>query len=117
MSKQNVRTPAVSSHTPLSTLPSTSTRISLPSASKNAFFFQAEDGIRGLTETGVQTCALPICTVPSPGPRLVTLRCRFDFVFSLEPPDLRACAAMLSGLEVAEAQGWRPVAQIGRAHV
>src|SRR5256886_3349886 len=25
------------------------------------FFFQAEDGIRFLTVTGVQTCALPIC--------------------------------------------------------
>src|SRR6266403_1540092 len=25
------------------------------------FFFQAEDGIRGLYVTGVQTCALPIC--------------------------------------------------------
>src|SRR3990167_5225936 len=24
-------------------------------------FFQAEDGIRDLTVTGVQTCALPIC--------------------------------------------------------
>src|SRR5207248_7369869 len=24
-------------------------------------FFQAEDGIRGRTVTGVQTCALPIC--------------------------------------------------------
>src|SRR3989475_10804815 len=29
------------------------------------FFFQAEDGIRDLTVTGVQTCALPICFVPS----------------------------------------------------
>src|SRR2546430_13112614 len=32
------------------------------------FFFQAEDGIRDLTVTGVQTCALPIysaLTVPS----------------------------------------------------
>src|SRR2546430_8159902 len=30
------------------------------------FFFQAEDGIRDLTVTGVQTCALPICsTYPS----------------------------------------------------
>src|SRR2546427_7789080 len=31
------------------------------------FFFQAEDGIRDLTVTGVQTCALPIwwlCPVP-----------------------------------------------------
>src|SRR2546428_589547 len=25
------------------------------------FFFPAEDGIRGLIVTGVQTCALPIC--------------------------------------------------------
>src|SRR5256886_2919326 len=27
-----------------------------------SFFFQAEDGIRDLTVTGVQTCALPICS-------------------------------------------------------
>src|SRR2546430_7230689 len=27
------------------------------------FFFQAEDGIRDLTVTGVQTCALPICVL------------------------------------------------------
>src|SRR5204863_5683839 len=26
------------------------------------FFFQAEDGIRALYVTGVQTCALPICS-------------------------------------------------------
>src|SRR5256886_15291632 len=31
------------------------------------FFFQAEDGIRDLTVTGVQTCALPICARSSPG--------------------------------------------------
>src|SRR3989475_9085131 len=34
------------------------------------FFFQAEDGIRDLTMTGVQTCALPIsarcCRLPQP---------------------------------------------------
>src|SRR2546430_10040097 len=29
------------------------------------FFFQAEDGIRDLTVTGVQTCALPICFIDS----------------------------------------------------
>src|SRR2546430_12585287 len=29
-------------------------------ASRRLFFFQAEDGIRDLTVTGVQTCALPI---------------------------------------------------------
>ena len=30
-------------------------------------FFQAEDGIRDLTVTGVQTCALPICLRRSAG--------------------------------------------------
>src|SRR2546427_4329754 len=29
------------------------------------FFFQAEDGIRDLTVTGVQTCALPILSRPA----------------------------------------------------
>src|SRR3712207_9460424 len=28
------------------------------------FFFQAEDGIRDIGVTGVQTCALPICRAP-----------------------------------------------------
>src|SRR3712207_7005282 len=28
------------------------------------FFFQAEDGIRDIGVTGVQTCALPICSRP-----------------------------------------------------
>ena len=28
------------------------------------FFFQAEDGIRDIGVTGVQTCALPICIYP-----------------------------------------------------
>src|SRR5580700_11259577 len=31
------------------------------------FFFQAEDGIRDLYVTGVQTCALPICHVGGRG--------------------------------------------------
>src|SRR5256886_5583926 len=31
------------------------------------FFFQAEDGIRDLTVTGVQTCALPISPERRPG--------------------------------------------------
>src|SRR5256886_8311135 len=32
------------------------------------FFFQAEDGIRDLTVTGVQTCALPILPQPIRAP-------------------------------------------------
>src|SRR2546427_7437878 len=34
------------------------------------FFFQAEDGIRDLTVTGVQTCALPIYEVGPVGPEV-----------------------------------------------
>src|SRR2546421_4430819 len=33
------------------------------------FFFQAEDGIRDLIVTGVQTCALPISCRPTPPPQ------------------------------------------------
>src|SRR2546429_165283 len=32
--------------------------------SSSFFFFQAEDGIRDVAVTGVQTCALPICLIP-----------------------------------------------------
>src|SRR5205085_4197974 len=35
-------------------------RVWVSSGSLCCFFFQAEDGIRALTVTGVQTCALPI---------------------------------------------------------
>src|SRR6266576_3422567 len=36
------------------------------------FFFQAEDGIRDLYVTGVQTCALPIWQQTRPGRRAVS---------------------------------------------
>src|SRR2546430_13711184 len=36
------------------------TRVGMPGFSYLRVFFQAEDGIRDLTVTGVQTCALPI---------------------------------------------------------
>src|SRR3712207_8666334 len=36
----------------------------------NVFFFQAEDGIRDIGVTGVQTCALPICRDPAPQRRV-----------------------------------------------
>src|SRR5688572_28893295 len=36
------------------------------------FFFQAEDGIRDLTGTGVQTCALPIFAQSKRGARAVS---------------------------------------------
>src|SRR3990167_1138686 len=48
------------------------------------FFFQAEDGIRDLTVTGVQTCALPILAVT-----LGAQRCEFykdvDGIYTKDP--------------------------------
>src|SRR5205085_7735472 len=52
-----------------------------------AFFcFQAEDGIRGLTVTGVQTCALPISAAAR---RLVRLRDVHDVLAGLPSPSVR----------------------------
>src|SRR2546429_7242391 len=39
--------------------------MSTPRARCCLFFFQAEDGIRDVAVTGVQTCALPICARPA----------------------------------------------------
>src|SRR2546429_3734796 len=38
------------------------------------FFFQAEDGIRDVAVTGVQTCALPICCASGSANSLALLR-------------------------------------------
>src|SRR5206468_7353634 len=37
---------------------------------EECFFFQAEDGIRDLIVTGVQTCALPISIIAAPDGRV-----------------------------------------------
>src|SRR5947209_15509602 len=46
------------------------------------FFFQAEDGIRDIGVTGVQTCALPICACTPPLPEVLRL---WDFLFAYGP--------------------------------
>src|SRR5207248_5136729 len=56
------------------------------------FFFQAEDGIRDRTVTGVQTCALPI---------------------SSGSPDVRPCSrAGFAGKELAEAAAGKSLPQL-----
>ena len=45
------------------------------SVTSNFFFFQAEDGIRDIGVTGVQTCALPISTVEITTSNKVTRTC------------------------------------------
>src|SRR2546421_2112640 len=65
-------------------------------SAQSFFFFQAEDGIRDLIVTGVQTCALPISLLvvyllpPTPpnqqGPFVQQLLFNIDeFVVSVEP--------------------------------
>src|SRR2546430_4164206 len=70
------------------------------------FFFQAEDGIRDLTVTGVQTCALPISRVEADEhePQLAT------FLVGHAAPD----DAMTAGALGAPAEGR---ARVGAAHV
>src|SRR5207237_4039195 len=63
-----------------------------------SFFFQAEDGIRDSSVTGVQTCALPISRVPA-----------FPPAYGRSLPETRdspRCARLSVG---PAAQGWRPL--------
>src|SRR5204862_1654746 len=50
-----------------------------------SFFFQAEDGIRDLYVTGVQTCALPIFHVQPHGVPVGTREFRVDIHEGLHP--------------------------------
>src|SRR5688572_8925635 len=81
------------------------------------FFFQAEDGIRDLTVTGVQTCALPICNGGPAAPPFVgtAYRCEAsisdfgDFAFA-DP--LFDSAGFAPGCE-SEASGTPIITDIG----
>src|SRR5256886_11206656 len=81
------------------------------------FFFQAEDGIRDLTVTGVQTCALPISPLPSWPTRAGT---RFGAGVSWSSVTSRSspsCVALRAGSSAA-ARLARPISaarEIGRA--
>src|SRR5687768_17663877 len=58
------------------------------------FFFQAEDGIRDVAVTGVQTCALPICRV------------RGSISVSGEPQTIDAWIS--TGKDSMSGMGWHP---------
>src|SRR2546430_2350854 len=67
------------------------------------FFFQAEDGIRDLTVTGVQTCALPIFGPDAPllddlGPLLTDLGPRLAAARAVHHAERRAVVDPLTGL-------------------
>src|SRR5256886_12548577 len=94
----------------------TRARTSADVSSASFFFFQAEDGIRDLTVTGVQTCALPISpfglvldrlgfVLGSAGEALV-LRRATDKLLALAP--LILCMGLVTAL-------WIKFPEIGRA--
>src|SRR2546422_8121900 len=56
------------------------------------FFFQAEDGIRDVAVTGVQTCALPICLVAPLGGAATTSTTTAE--------RSRGCRGATAGLEI-----------------
>ena len=47
-----------------------------------------------------------VCHLPPGEARLVEITCTFDFLFALQPPDVRSCAAMLSAMHVHDGTGW-----------
>src|SRR2546430_8567976 len=81
------------------------------------FFFQAEDGIRDLTVTGVQTCALPIYEASGGADREVALALMREFTgqdldggVAVRPVVPLAC---VRGVDSSE--DWTDSDQIGRA--
>src|SRR5687768_18019934 len=59
------------------------------------FFFQAEDGIRDVAVTGVQTCALPISGAASAG----TEGGEIDGIGALPSAETLAFACLMKGLD------------------
>src|SRR5438270_11944645 len=76
------------------------------------FFFQAEDGIRDLTVTGVQTCALPILAIGGPEEPQTRLRSMLgqDLTEALIPEPVEVDLSSANETAVGDA-----VAEIGRA--
>src|SRR5262249_57806059 len=78
------------------------------------FFFQAEDGIRDWSVTGVQTCALPISSrgLPSAKERVELAKMLSPEVMKL----LKAASAMEAKCVRAAPKGEKPlIVEIGRA--
>src|SRR2546427_8085540 len=57
------------------------------------FFFQAEDGIRDLTVTGVQTCALPILVSTWAGSNPAFIASRFQNARTIRPLPINSTSA------------------------
>src|SRR2546427_7866374 len=85
------------------------------------FFFQAEDGIRYLTVTGVQTCALPIFRAQNPaGTHSAATHARLSSALSHGGSDsgyMRSAHALPTVKPSAATPDELTVTEIGRARV
>src|SRR2546430_5876135 len=79
------------------------------------FFFQAEDGIRDLTVTGVQTCALPISRASSPSSTGSNARRSSRPERGLVIPLIAAQFEACSGVHLSTRSALRWPPEIGRA--
>src|SRR2546430_5442223 len=84
------------------------------------FFFQAEDGIRYLTVTGVQTCALPICPLGgvqgfAPG-RLVTALLERDDHYALGIPPVVSGPIVVAAILLEIQDGDRKSTRLNSSH-
>src|SRR5437764_11507598 len=79
------------------------------------FFFQAEDGIRDTSVTGVQTCALPISCVTRTLVRHAPVRALVTDACSTKVRVTQAAAAHFSSENGPLFLGGHPMAEIGRA--
>src|SRR5256884_1413482 len=78
------------------------------------FFFQAEDGIRDVAVTGVQTCALPI-SLHSILLGFRSMEAVSDFVYNSPHLFRRYVFDVLRAHEFSMTISWKPRDQIGRA--
>src|SRR2546429_6833898 len=75
-----------------------------PTYGSLCFFFQAEDGIRDVAVTGVQTCALPISSCSAVGGPLAALQ--DGDIVSI---DVKSRSLAVEGVDVAaRLKGWSP---------
>src|SRR5687768_4250626 len=80
------------------------------------FFFQAEDGIRDVAVTGVQTCALPIFAYPGPRLMAVTEQALAERNAGVAVRLIQhMSAALLSGAYRQDTSAWDPLQEEGAA--
>src|SRR2546430_12085732 len=78
------------------------------------FFFQAEDGIRDLTVTGVQTCALPILNFFNKLTHHLDLNQSYEKIYSLYSENLKRNLKRADKNKILPAEGRSEERRVGK---